>query len=389
MADDRIGWVHLDPLGGIAGDMFAAALLDAQPALTGELTETIAAAGLPPGVRIARTACREQALTGSRLTVAVPADAPPSGAFAAIAARLGEAALAPRVKARALDIYRRLAEAEAQVHGVALTEVRLHELADWDSYADIVAAAWLIERLAPAGWSCGALPLGGGRVATAHGTLPVPAPATVLLLRGFELLDDGVEGERVTPTGAAILAHLAPVRRCRAGRLGAVGNGFGTRRLAGMPNILRALLLMEAEDAAAEQVGVLRFEVDDQSPEDLAIGLDRIRALDGVRDVCQWPVLGKKGRLAAAVQVLCEPALIERAARACLAETATIGLRLRVEERRVLARDELTRDGLAVKRVRRPDGVATTKLASDTLATAGTYAARARLRRRVEGDEPA
>lgn len=388
MTGEAVGWIHLDPLGGIAGDMLVAALLDARPELERELTTAIAGAGLPEGVRIARTACGEHALTGSRFAVTVPPDAPASGAFSAIVARIERAPLAGAVKGRALDIYRRLAEAEAQVHGVPVAEVRFHELADWDSYADIVAAAWLIERLAPKGWSCGVLPLGSGRIATSHGTLPVPAPATALLLRGLAVIDDGIEGERVTPTGAAILAHLAPARRCGRGRLAAVGNGFGTRRLAGVPNVLRALLLADAEvgEPGVERIGVLRFEVDDQTPEDLAIGLDRIRAVEGVRDVCQWPALGKKGRMAAAVQVLCEPALIERVADACLSETATLGLRLGVEERRLLAREELTRDGLPIKRARRPDGAMTAKLASDALADAGPYAARARLRRRAEED---
>lgn len=386
MADEAGVWIHLDPLGGIAGDMFVAALLDARPGLEEELAMAIARAGLPDGVRIARTTGGEHALTGSRVAVTVPPDAPASGAFSAIAARIEGTPLAAPVRARALDIYHRLAEAEAQVHGVPAAEVRFHELADWDSYADILAAAWLIERLAPRGWSCGALPLGGGRIRSAHGRLPVPAPATALLLRGFDVVDDGIEGERVTPTGAAILAHLGPARHCAAGRLVAVGNGFGTRRLAGVPNVLRALLLADAGDAAAERIAVIRFEVDDQSPEDLAIGLDRIRAVAGVRDVCQWPVLGKKGRLAAAVQVLCEPALVESAAEACLSETATLGLRLRVEERRVLSREELTRGGLPIKRARRPDGTLTAKLASDVAAEAGAYAARARLRRRAEED---
>lgn len=386
MTGEVVGWIHLDPLGGIAGDMLVAALLDARPELERELTTAIAGAGLPEGVRIARTACGEHALTGSRIEVVVPADAPPSGAFSAIVGRIERAPLAGAVKGRALDIYRRLAEAEAQVHAVPVAEVRFHELADWDSYADIVAAAWLIERLAPKGWSCGVLPLGGGRIATSHGTLPVPAPATALLLRGLDVIDDGIEGERVTPTGAAILAHLAPARRCGRGRLSAVGNGFGSRRLMGVPNLLRALLLADAGDPGVDRVGVIRFEVDDQSPEDLAIGLDRIRAVVGVRDVCQWSALGKKGRMAAAVQVLCEPALIERVADACLSETATLGLRLGVEERRLLAREELTRDGLSIKRTRRPDGAMTAKLASDALADAGAYAARARLRRRAEED---
>ena len=109
---------------------------------------------------------------------------------------------------------------------------------------------------------------------------------------------------------------------------------------------MRCLHLLDVDQRGAEEV----FEIDDQSPEDLAIGLDRIRTVEGVRDVCQWPALGKKGRMAAAVQVLCEPALIESAARACLSETATIGLRLRVEE---MERTHIGRVSLALNEMQR------------------------------------
>ena len=125
------------------------------------------------------------------------------------------------MRERAIAIFTALAEAEAAVHGVPVDEVHFHEIADWDSVADIVGAAWLIEALAPATWSVGALPVGSGRIRTRHGPLTVPAPAAAHLLAGFAMHDDGVAGERVTPTGAAILRQLRPDAAPAAGLMAA------------------------------------------------------------------------------------------------------------------------------------------------------------------------
>jgi hypothetical protein len=130
-------------------------------------------------------------------------------------------------------------------------------------------------------------------------------------------------------------------------------------------------------------VGVIRFEIDDQTAEDLAIGLDRLRALPEVRDVCQWPAFGKKGRMMAAVQILCAAGAVESVADACLSETSTIGLRWRIESRRVLERE--AGDGeVRTKRARRPDGGVTVKAEANDLAEAGGYAARGLRRREAE-----
>jgi uncharacterized protein (DUF111 family) len=263
--------------------------------------------------------------------------------------------------------------------------VHFHELADWDSFADVVAAAWLIDRLAVESWSCGPLPLGSGRVRGTHGVLPVPAPATALLLEGLPVIDDGIGGERVTPTGAAILKHLQPAPHAGEGRIARAGMGFGTRLLDGVPNLLRALVLAPAEVGGVERVGVLRFEIDDQTPEDLAIALDRLRVLSKVRDVCLWPAIGKKGRMMMAVQVLCAPEAVQEVAAACLAETATIGLRWRIEQRRILAREAAESANVRVKRVRRPDGRVTAKAEAGDIAAAGSFAARAARRHEAEG----
>ena len=366
MPAERIFHIHLDPLGGVAGDMFAAALLDAFPELEAPLVEAIRDAGLPRGVGLRRVAHSGHALTGSRLAGEVPDTAPPSR---------------PHVEV-ATAIYRHLAEAEAKVHGVPVDEVHFHEIADWDSYADILAAAWLIDRLGAQSWSMGPLPLGRGRVRTAHGSLPVPAPATALLLEGLPVIDDGIAGERVTPTGAAILRHLAPRAEAGGGRIAASGIGFGTRVLDGVPNILRALAFI-ADAGGDDRVGVIRFEIDDQTAEDLAIGLDRLRGLPRVRDVCQWPAFGKKGRMMAAVQILCDAAAVEQVAEAALSETATIGLRWRIESRRVLEREAVEGE-VRAKRTRRPDGSVTVKAEADDVAAAGGYAARVARRRKIE-----
>ncbi len=391
------GHVHLDPVGGIAGDMFVAALLDARPDLEPALHRALAGSGLPEGCTVGTTSDRRGGVSGRRFEVRAPG-APPSGDLATVLARLERADLEPAIARRAASIYRRLGEAEAAVHGVPVEHVHFHELADWDSYADIVAAAFLIEALGAATWSTGPLPLGSGTVATAHGILPVPAPATVRLLAGLPVLDDGLPGERVTPTGAAILAELAPAPRApeRPVRLLATGHGLGARELAGKPNLLRVLLFggpIEEVDTAGgervESIAVLRFEIDDQSAEELAQGLDRLRARPDVLDVCQWPVVGKRGRLATAVQLLCPRPAAEAVARACLVETATSGVRITATERRILAREIVSVSSPAgpirVKRVRRPDGSASAKAELvDLVAAAPSLPERERLRREVE-----
>ena len=286
--------IHLDPLGGIAGDMFLAAVFDAWPELAEGAIAAARAAGLPPAVAMATTAHTDHALAGTRLRVDTGNGTPPAppGRFAAIAERLAAAPLSPPVRGRALAIFAVLAEAEARVHGIAAADVVFHELAGWDSIADVVGAAHVIEALGATGWSVGPLPLGAGRIATAHGPLPVPAPATAVLLEGFPVIDDGIGGERVTPTGAAILRHLAaaPGLPHEPLRLSRCGIGFGTRTLPGISNVLRLMGFEgDAGAPAVEAVGVIAFEVDDQTPEDLATGLDALRARDDVLDVVQIP----------------------------------------------------------------------------------------------------
>ena len=389
--------LHLDPVGGIAGDMFIAALLDAFPALAPGLDAVLARVGLPPGANCALLAHNDGVLSGRRFEVSLPAAGSTkhdhghahvglSAIHAAIAAMGLEAAVA----ARAAAIFAVLAEAEAKVHGVSVDEVEFHEVGALDSIADIVGAAWVIEALGPASWSVATLPLGSGRVHSAHGALPVPAPAVVSLLEGYAFFDDGLPGERVTPTGAAILRHLgcASGPGPRAGRLAASGLGFGTRKLPGMANVLRVLAFDALDSPLVEEIALLAFEVDDQTPEDLAIGLDRLRASTGVRDVVQIPAFGKKGRMAAQVQVLAQPQYLTAVIAACFAETTTLGVRHQVLARSVLARDETTiaagAADVRVKLAHRPGGELSAKAESEDLRAGGGRGERESLRRAVE-----
>jgi len=273
---------------------------------------------------------------------------------------------------------------------VPVDAVEFHEVGDWDSIIDIVGAAYLLERVGARSASCAPLPLGGGTVRSAHGELPVPAPATLQLLQGFAWHDDGIAGERVTPTGAAILAAVPRAPNVNA-RLSASGVGFGTRDLGSRPNCLRVLCFESAHstfvDSATEQLVEVAFEVDDQSPEDLAAALDRLRAVDGVLDVNAIAQTGKAGRVAQGVRLLVRPEVLNGAIDRCLRETATIGLRWHAVERLALSRRQVVVEvegrRFEVKVVDRPGGP-TAKVESRSLADVADAAERARLRRLAE-----
>lgn len=432
--------IHLDPLGGVAGDMFVAALLDLRPELAPAAIAAVRAAGLGDDIRLAFVPYSDGTLAGGRFDVAespqrglpgrgaglaqavghrhahehrhahahrphehegdAPGDAAGRGdayvyqrakqhshtRWFDIRARLEASALEPAVRRRAIEIFALLAEAEARVHDKPVEDVSFHEVGAWDSIADIVAAAFLIESLMPCAWSIGPIPIGSGLVSTAHGMLPVPAPATALLLDGFLCFDDGLPGERVTPTGAAIIRHLQPASGIGQAprRLKKSAHGFGTRRLPGRSNVLRALAFeTAASSAGADRVAVINFEIDDQTPEDLAEGLDKLRAVEGVIDVIQHPATGKRGRAVAAVQLLAKPESTETVSAACFSETTTLGLRVQVIERLILSRREaLASDGVRVKFAQRPAGL-TAKADIKDVADADGHSGRQRLRDRA------
>jgi uncharacterized protein (TIGR00299 family) protein len=380
--------LHLDPVGGIAGDMFAAALLDLMPELEpGALN--VAAALLGPEADISLDRSPVGGFAGARLKVHCEPGTHARHLPDILSMLEGCDALSRTACAIASDIFTRLAGAEAEVHGKPVEAIHFHEVGAADSILDIALAGFLIDAACAESWSVGVLPLGGGTVKTEHGVMPVPAPATARLLQGFRVQDDGIGGERVTPTGAAILAHLRERMPAGAGSgaVGSTGTGFGNRILPGRPNALRIVELLGDDQSSEEQMLLLACEIDDQTGEDLAHGIEIIRSLQGVRDVMQIPCIGKKGRMAVSVQVLAEPAARKAVCAAIFAQTTTLGIREHTVLRHILPREAGERDGVRVKLAQR-GGIVTRKAEFDDIArNAEDHAQRQTLRRKVENDE--
>ena len=320
----RTTHLHLDPVGGIAGDMFVGALLDLDPSLAEATFDAIRDAGLDEAVSLRHEPFSDGILSGSRFEVGAPADGLPDEHvhWSRLRRRLSESRLQTPVRERAVDIFQHLARAEARVHGVDIDDVTFHEVGAWDSIADIVAAANVIESVSPCTWSVGPIPIGSGRVDTRHGKLPAH--------------DVGAIPRRLQNTGY----------------------GFGRRRFDELSNVLRVLQFADqAESVNQDRVSVIRFEVDDQTAEDLAIGLDRIRDVEGVIDVAQMSLTGKQGRLASGIQVLARPEFIDVVTSACFCQTTTLGLRVQTTDRLILERRETSDSrGLTVKVAERPSG---------------------------------
>lgn len=406
---------HLDPLGGIAGDMFIAAMLDLRPDLEAGLRDTLALCPMIENVKVELVVHNDGILTGRHFLVNKGKNVPVPHvhvhrhdhhhhdhhgdhghdhahvAWRDIRIAIEQSRLSRDVVFHAIGIFTLLAEAEARVHGTTPDNVAFHEVGAWDSITDIVGAAYLIAQLGASGWTAGALPLGSGRVKTAHGLLPVPAPATALLIAGFYTIDDGIGGERVTPTGAAILRYL-----CRepgpptARKLVASGHGFGAKRLPGISNCLRVLSFETAKDfAESETIAVIEFETDDQTAEDLAHAVDHLRAHEAVLDVVQSTVFGKKGRMMAHIRLLVRPDALQSVARRVFEETSTIGFRYHMVQRLTLPREAGTIESegsvLRIKTATRPGGE-TIKIEADDLAGIAGKAARDAIRAHVARD---
>jgi uncharacterized protein (TIGR00299 family) protein len=258
-------------------------------------------------------------------------------------------ALAEGVKATALKAFRLLGHAEAKIHNVPVESIHFHEVGAVDAIADIVGVSagcgWLRADRHVERWMCSPLNVGGGHVHCAHGKFPVPAPATLELLRDLPVYSSGVKKELVTPTGAALLRALDTVAAPNfpAMSMGATGYGAGSKDIAGQPNVLR-LVIGEASAPSLRaikdnrtKVGVIETTIDDATPELLAYAAERLLAA-GASDVYRTPVQMKKGRAGTQLTILCSPARAEALQRLVFLETTTLGLRYREEEKTSLAR---------------------------------------------------
>lgn len=260
--------------------------------------------------------------------------------LAQIRSLLQAAPLNPSVRDRASLIFELLGAAEAKIHNVPVDSIHFHEVGSVDAIVDIVAASAAIEYLeqtGPLAWHVSSINVGGGMVECAHGTFPVPAPATAELLRGLPTYSAHVQKELVTPTGAAILRALAPQTSAPPPTAySAIGYGAGSRNPRHFPNVLR-LSLGDSAQTDSEDVIVLETALDDQNPQMIAHAAQCALAA-GALDVMLAPVQMKKGRPGTLLTLLARPADAARMEALLFRETTTLGLRTRRETRRVLER---------------------------------------------------
>ena len=331
---------YLDCFSGISGDMLLGALIDAGLP-EAELHAVAGDLGLT-GCRLEITSTADSPLRATRVRVQV--DAPQSHRhLPEIETILNAAPLDPPVRERSLAIFRSLAEAEAEVHGCTPAEVHFHEVGAADALLDIVGAVQGFHLLGIDKLFCSPLPMPRGWTPCAHGTLPLPAPATCALLRGVPVYGEAIDQELVTPTGAALVRTLAEGFGAMPPMLlTSTAYGAGTMvRNDGKPNLLRLFIGEAVAPAEAQSVEVIETALDDWSPETWPHVAERLLQA-GALDVLLLPVQMKKGRPGFLIRVISAPAEAEAVKTILLSETSAIGLRFHREQRRTLSREAVT-----------------------------------------------
>jgi uncharacterized protein (TIGR00299 family) protein len=330
---------YLDCVGGIAGDMTCAALLDAG-ASEEALRQVPVRLGLPDvELRVERT--ERHGIGALHLDVRDPHEGHHDRSWRVIRRQLVDADLPDEVRERALAVFERLAEVESSVHGVALDEVHFHEIGAVDTLIDIVGAVTLLDALGVSRVACSPLPMGGGTTRAAHGVLPLPAPATAALLIGAPVFGVALQAELVTPTGAALAATLADEwGPLPAMTLRTVGYGAGTADFPERANLMR-VLVGDASDVQLGEVVVLETNLDDLLPELVPDAAERCFAA-GALDVWTTPVTMKKGRPGLVLSALARPAVQDSVARAMLEHTSALGVRVARWARYELEREVVT-----------------------------------------------
>lgn len=333
---------YLDCSSGISGDMFLGAMLDAGFSLDALKRELSA---LPiSGYTVKCEPFEDRGIHGSRFSVELDEQAQPTRHLSDIAALIDVSTLSTRIKERVMAVFSCLAEAEAAVHSTTPEAIHFHEVGAVDAIIDITGAVLALESLGITRLYASSLPLSSGHVKTAHGLLPVPAPATLEILRRVAApwKPCPVEGEMVTPTGAAILATLARFEM-PALRIEEVGYGFGQKRFP-WPNCLRVCLGAPIEEQGMsspeiDHVTVIETNIDTMTGEMLGGLLERLLTA-GALDVSYTPLVMKKNRPGVQLSVICAVEMGEALASLILAESSTLGVRVQQMQRRKARREQ-------------------------------------------------
>jgi len=351
---------YFDCFSGISGDMTLGALVDAGCPVE-HLREELSGLRVT-GWELTAEKVWKNGMAATYVRVKTE-DQSKHRSLSAILEILEKSELAARVRERAGAIFRKLGEAEARVHDVALEKIHFHEVGAVDAIVDIVGACIGFESLGVEKFACSALNVGGGTAKMAHGVLPVPAPATANLLQGRPTYSNGIQKELVTPTGAAIVATLCEVFGPQPGMtVSAIGYGAGTADLEGQPNVLRIMVGEEVgvgkgeergdgvgkgEEKGAqagvpvlldEEIAVVEANLDDMNPQIYGYFLEKALGA-GALDVYTTPVQMKKNRPGTLLTVLCKPGDVNGLMSLIFAETTTFGVRTYRAQRRVLPRE--------------------------------------------------
>ena len=351
---------YLDCFSGISGDMALGALVDLGLPLEW-LQQELEQIPLS-GFTLRASSVERHGISACQVKVSTKAKAP-SRTYADIKALIENSALAPDVKERSLEIFTNLAAVESQIHNCALEAVHFHEVGGVDAIVDIVGTCLGLSHLGITQVNASRLPLGSGFVQCQHGSLPVPSPATVALLKGVPVYGTDIDSELVTPTGAALVTGLAssfgpipPVKMVK------VGYGAGSRDIPTRPNLLRILCGHTTADSHLElqdEIMVVETSIDDMNPEFYSFLVERLFEL-GVLDVYMIPVFMKKNRPGTLLQALCPIDRYPEISRHILTETTSIGVRHYPVQRQILKRRQVQIDTsfgpVEVKEIVGPEG---------------------------------
>jgi uncharacterized protein (TIGR00299 family) protein len=346
-----------DLIGGLSGDMFAGAILDAGLPLKRLQSELKKIPSLRFRLRLSKKTVH--AVRARRFQVICPGRES-ERSWKQIRSLISRSRLHPEVKENGIRIFRRLAEAEGKIHGIPADDVHFHEIGATDSIVDIMTAAIGCRELKIEKFHFSPIPMGRGITRSRHGPLPVPGPATLELVKNLPTFGIGLEAETVTPTGAAIISTLGDGFGAQPGMsVKAIGYGAGHNDFAAHPNLFRLLIGEDDRGAGHEEMLVIETNIDDMNPEFYDYVLERLFAA-GARDVFMAPIQMKKNRPATLLTVICEPLRRGDIEKIVFQETSTIGVRCYPVSRTILKRASKkvkTRFGdVALKIVEQPDG---------------------------------
>jgi len=333
--------VYFDCFSGISGDMTLGAMVDLEVD-TEILKSELAKLNLDE-YELSFAKVKKHDITGTKANVNLHhhehSDHHHGRHLSDILLLIYESELSDDVKAKSKLVFTRLGEAEAKVHDVDIDEVHFHEVGAVDSIVDIVGSVIGISILGIDKIYSSPLPLGQGFVKSSHGIIPVPAPATVELLKGVPTRRTEIQGELVTPTGAAIISTLAEGFGTMPEMvIDKVGYGAGTKELSEQPNLLRVILGTKENFYESDIINVIETNIDDMSPQIYDLLIDKLLAIGAV-DVFMTPIIMKKSRPAVKLTVLIDSAHLQEACACILTETTTMGVRIYEASRKKLSRE--------------------------------------------------